>query len=75
MITNTAATEFNTAEFDTSKKMNQVISIHEYNIYQASIYTNITEKQKYAHSLGVAKINEFVGLIIKFIDSHSGIAT
>ncbi|CAG8838199.1 8998_t:CDS:2, partial [Gigaspora margarita] len=45
-----------------------------------------TKKQEYAYSFGVAKsilkfalenelVNEFVRLIVKFIDNHSGIAT
>ncbi|CAG8849096.1 17867_t:CDS:2, partial [Gigaspora margarita] len=61
IITGTAAAEFDTVEFG-------------------------TKKQEYAYSFGVAKsglkftlenglVNEFVGLIVKFIDSHSGVAT
>ncbi|CAG8822096.1 45627_t:CDS:2, partial [Gigaspora margarita] len=67
----TAAAEFDTVEFGTSEEMNQVISIHGHNAYQASIHANITEKQEYAHGF----VNEFVGLIVKFIDSHNGVAT
>ncbi|CAG8645073.1 6462_t:CDS:2, partial [Racocetra fulgida] len=74
------------AEFDTSEEMNQVTSIRGHNAYQASIHTSITEKQEYAHGFGIAKsglkfalenglVNEFVGLIVKFIENHSGVAT
>ncbi|CAG8844519.1 41530_t:CDS:2, partial [Gigaspora margarita] len=86
IITGTTTTKFDTVKFGTSEEMNQVISIREHDTYQASIHANITEKQEYAHGFGIAKsglkfilknglVNKFVGLIVKFIDSHSGIAT
>ncbi|CAG8821564.1 10667_t:CDS:2, partial [Dentiscutata erythropus] len=42
-------------EFDTKEEMNQVIAIHKPNIYQASIYACVTQKQEYAHGFGIAK--------------------
>ncbi|RIB11402.1 hypothetical protein C2G38_2203515 [Gigaspora rosea] len=73
-------------EFDMNKEMNQVVSIRGSNMYQASIYASVTEKQKYAHGFGIAKsglkfamenrlVNKFVGLIVKFIENYSEVNT
>ncbi|CAG8819144.1 5089_t:CDS:1, partial [Racocetra fulgida] len=61
-------------------------SIHKHDANQASIHASITEKHEYAHSFKIAKsglkftlenrlVNEFIGLIVKFIENHSGVAT
>ncbi|CAG8683676.1 22444_t:CDS:2, partial [Gigaspora rosea] len=42
-------------EFDSNKEINQVISIHEPNMYRASIHNNIILKQEYVHGFGIAK--------------------
>ncbi|CAG8540844.1 24060_t:CDS:2 [Dentiscutata erythropus] len=73
-------------EYDTNEEINQVISIHEPDIYRASIHNNITQKQDYAYGFGIAKselkfalenvlVNEFVGLITRFIENHTGVDT
>ncbi|CAG8779512.1 17762_t:CDS:2, partial [Dentiscutata erythropus] len=84
IITGTDAADI--MKFDTNKEMNQVIAIRGPNIYQASIHACVTQKQEYAHRFGIAKsglkfafenglINEFVKLIVKFIENHSEVAT
>ncbi|CAG8715164.1 9187_t:CDS:2 [Cetraspora pellucida] len=40
-------------EFDENEEMNQLISIHEPDMYQASIHTSITQKQKYVYGFGL----------------------
>ncbi|CAG8679524.1 2353_t:CDS:1 [Cetraspora pellucida] len=81
VIPNTSAVEFNIY-----KEINQVISICKPNTYKASIHNNIKQNQEYAHSFGVIKselkfalknrlVNEFVGLITRFIENHTGIDT
>ncbi|CAG8674184.1 7100_t:CDS:2, partial [Racocetra persica] len=63
---------------------NQVMSIREADIFQSSIHANITQKQEYVHSFGVAKsrlkfaienslVDEFIELITRFIENHTGI--
>ncbi|CAG8499715.1 10935_t:CDS:2 [Gigaspora rosea] len=85
----TAASEFDTYEEmnqDTFEELNQVTSIHGSDMYEARIHTSIVQKQKYAHGFGIAKselkfalenglVNEFVGLIVRFIESHTGVDT
>ncbi|CAG8852730.1 6478_t:CDS:2, partial [Gigaspora margarita] len=71
-----------TVEFNINKEINQVISICGPDMYRASIHYNITQKQEYAHSFGIAKsglkfalesglVNEFVELITGFIENHT----
>ncbi|CAG8508493.1 3884_t:CDS:2 [Racocetra persica] len=73
-------------EFDTYEEINQVISIRGPDTYRASIYNNIKQNQEYAYGFGVAKsrlkfalenglVDEFVGLIIRFIENHTGVDT
>ncbi|CAG8750076.1 25657_t:CDS:2, partial [Racocetra persica] len=45
----------NAVECDKNEEMNQVIFIRGSNAYQTSIHTNITKKQEYIHSFGIAK--------------------
>ncbi|CAG8759681.1 17511_t:CDS:1, partial [Cetraspora pellucida] len=55
-------------------------------IYQPNIYTSITQKQEYVRGFDIAKsglkfalesglVDEFVGLIIGFIENHTGVNT
>ncbi|CAG8726356.1 25306_t:CDS:2 [Gigaspora margarita] len=88
VITSTAASEFNTYEEmnqDTYEEVNHVISIHGSNTYRARIHTSIVQKQEYVHGFGIAKnglkfalenslVNEFIGLIVRFI-GHTGVDT
>ncbi|CAG8771481.1 8897_t:CDS:2, partial [Dentiscutata erythropus] len=73
-------------ELDMNEEINQVVSIRGSNTYQATIHASITEKQEYAHGFGIAKsglkfamenglVNEFVGLIVKFIENNSEVNT
>ncbi|CAG8577812.1 hypothetical protein C2G38_2252528 [Gigaspora rosea] len=74
------------ADHETSIEMNQVISIRGPDVYQPRICKNITQKQEYTHGFGIAKsglkfaidnglVDEFVGLITKFIENHTGVNT
>ncbi|CAG8621247.1 3411_t:CDS:2 [Dentiscutata erythropus] len=55
-------------------------------MYEARIYTSIVQKQEYIHGFGIAKselkfvlenslVNEFVELIVRFIESYTGVDT
>ncbi|CAG8780890.1 41382_t:CDS:2, partial [Gigaspora margarita] len=74
------------ADHETSIEINQVIFIRGPDIYQPRICKNITQKQEYTHGFGIAKsglkfaidnglVDEFVGLITRFIENHTGINT
>lgn len=71
-------------EPNTIMEMNQVTSIRGPNILEPSVCTNITQKQQYVHGFGVTKsglkfavenslVDEFVGLITRFIENHTGV--
>ncbi|CAG8776163.1 7543_t:CDS:1, partial [Racocetra fulgida] len=75
-----------TVEQDTITEINQVTSIHRPDIIQPSIRTAITQKQEYVHGFGIAKsglkfavenelVDEFIGLITRFIENHTGVDT
>ncbi|CAG8540505.1 14187_t:CDS:1 [Racocetra persica] len=79
IIESTDSTEFNTNE-----EMNQLISIHDPDIYRASVHISIIQKQEYVYGFSVAKsrlkfvlenglVDEFVGLVEEFIKDHTGI--
>ncbi|CAG8645283.1 40999_t:CDS:2 [Gigaspora margarita] len=72
-----------TMEQDTIAETNQVISIREPDVVQSSIYKDIMQKQEYAYGFGIAKsglkfaiknglVDEFVGLVTRFIEYHTG---
>ncbi|CAG8688445.1 6898_t:CDS:2, partial [Racocetra fulgida] len=79
-------TDTSVVECDANEETNQIISIRGPDMYKASIYKSIIQKQEYAHGFGVAKsglkfalenglVDEFVGLITRFIENHTGIDT
>ncbi|CAG8640818.1 22693_t:CDS:2, partial [Gigaspora margarita] len=89
VITVTTVLEFDTYEKinqDMYGEVNQVISIRGFDMFQARIHTSIVQKQEYAHGFGFAKsglkfvlenglVNEFIELIVRFIEGHTGVDT